>query len=255
MENMKTILIYDLEGTIITQYAATEITPPVGIPYLILEDYDYNYDNEDYRRIERVDVSVEPHVPVYGPTKKEQEINMMSLEEYKGVRQRENKQKLATFLDTHPLTWIDGLQYGVTQEDQSEMIADKAAYDLKHAIDPTWPLQWHSIKTNCRDFTEEEFLGLMNAIIDFVYPYRQLEMVYKDAIFAAATKEEVTSVCIVYELPEAPEENVIPPAEVEPDEPQVEESAEGDGSDDGGSNNAGDEDLIEPDSNEEAPLE
>lgn len=238
MSNTKLIVIYDLEGTIITQYSSTqEIVPPVGVPYIIVDDYEPNYEGDDYRPVERVDVSVEPNELVYGPSKKEQEIASMTLDEYKESRQRENKVALAKFLEENPLTWIDGLQYGVTQEDQSEMIADKAAYDLKHAIDPNWPLQWHSTKSDCRDFTEEEFLGLMNAIIDFVYPYRQLEMKYKDAIYSAENKDEVGSVGIVYALPtqedadqedtneeETPQE---PVTEEPVEEPTVEESTEG----------------------------
>lgn len=215
------IVIYDMEGTIITQYSSTDIVPPVGVPYLILDDYNLDYDDENFRRIERVDVSVEPHVPVYGATRKEQEIDSMTLDDYKESRQKENKLALAAFLEEHPVTWIDGLQYGVTQEDQSEMIADKAAYDLKHALDPTWKLQWHSIKSDCRDFTEEEFLGLMSTIIDFVYPYRQLEMSYKDAIYSATTKEEVGSVNIMYTLPE--DQQTEPPVQG-PTEGQQEET-------------------------------
>lgn len=238
MSDTKLIVIYDLEGTIITQYSSTqEIVPPVGVPYILVDNYEPNFEDDDYRPVERVDVSVEPNELVYGPSRKEQEIASMTLDEYKESRQRENKAALAKFLEENPLTWIDGLQYGVTQEDQSEMIADKAAYDLKHAIDPNWPLQWHSTKSDCRDFTEEEFLGLMNAIIDFVYPYRQLEMKYKDAIYSAENKDEVGSVGIVYALPtqedvgqEDTNEEEVPPQELETEEPTegpvVEESTE-----------------------------
>ena len=82
------------------------------------------------------------------------------------------------------------------------MIADKTAYEFKKSLgDTSWTLQWHSIHSDCRDFTEEEFAGLLNTIVDFVYPYRQLEMEYKKAIYEATTKEEVAAVNIVYELP------------------------------------------------------
>ena len=117
-------------------------------------------------------------------------------------RQKENKQALSEFLQNNPVLWIDGMYYGVTQEDQNEMIADKTAYDFKKSLgDTSWTLQWHSIHSDCRDFTEEEFAGLLNTIVDFVYPYRQLEMEYKKAIYEATTKEEVAAVELVYELP------------------------------------------------------
>lgn len=213
---MKTMIIYDQEGTIISQYSATDVKAPVGIPYIILEDYEMSYEDDTYRRIERVDTSVEPHQVVFGLTRKEQELTRMTLDEYKALRQKENKTALATFLEDHPLQWQDGMYYGITQEDQNEMIADKTAYDFKRTIgDTNWPLQWHSIHSDCRDFTEEEFAALLNAIIDFVYPYRQLEMTYKDAIYSATTKEEVSAVNIVYAVPDDndEEDNQEPPVE------------------------------------------
>ena len=89
----------------------------------------------------------------------------------------------------------------MTLEDQNEMSLDFSTYQIKKQLgDTSWKLQWHSIKSDCRDFTEEEFLGLLNAIIEFVYPYRQLEMKYKEAIYTAATKEEVKNINIIYEL-------------------------------------------------------
>lgn len=200
MSTMQFIVIYDTTGRIISQYASTNMEPPVGVPYLILNDYDMT-EGDDYRRIEKVDVSVEPNVPIFSLTAREQEIANMSIDEYRELRQNENKLALAEFLKNNPITWIDGLQYGVTQEDQSEMIADKTAYEFKKQLgDTSWTLQWHSIKADCREFTENEFAGLFNAIINFVYPYRQLEMQYKDEIYSAKTKEEISSVEIKYEI-------------------------------------------------------
>lgn len=201
MNNMKFIIIYDTTGRIISQYGSTNIQPPTGVPYIILDDYNMSHNDDTYRRIERIDVSVEPHVPVFGPTAKEQEIENMTIDEYRETRQKENKLALSEFLKNNPLLWEDGLYYGVTQEDQNEMLANKAAYDLKQQIGNTsWTLQWHSIKTDCRDFTEEEFASLLNSIIDFVYPYKQLEMKYKDAIYSAETKEQIKSIQIKYEI-------------------------------------------------------
>lgn len=199
---MNHIIIYDKEGVIITQYSSTDIRIPVGVPYIILEDREINYDSDTYKPIIGVDVSVEPNVPIYGKSAYEQRYERLTLEEFQAERQKENKQALSEFLQNNPVLWIDGMYYGVTQEDQNEMIADKTAYDFKKSLgDTSWTLQWHSIHSDCRDFTEEEFAGLLNTIVDFVYPYRQLEMEYKRAIYEATTKEEVAAVNIVYELP------------------------------------------------------
>ena len=199
---MDHIIIYDKEGVIITQYSSTDVRIPVGVPYIILENREINYDSDTYKPIIGVDVSVEPNVPIYGKSAYEQRYERLTLEEFQAERQKENKQALSEFLQNNPVLWIDGMYYGVTQEDQNEMIADKTAYDFKKSLgDTSWTLQWHSIHSDCRDFTEEEFAGLLNTIVDFVYPYRQLEMEYKKAIYEATTKEEVAAVELVYELP------------------------------------------------------
>lgn len=199
---MKTIIIYDETGRIFSQYKTLDLgNIPKGIPYLVVSDYNDDIESETYRPILSVDVTQEPHIPIYGKTMQEKEHDAISLDEYKDHRQQENKTALAAFLKENPLLWIDGLYYGVTQEDQDEMLADKTAYDFKQSLGQTdWKLQWHSIKSACRDFTVEEFAGLLNAIVNFVYPYRQLEMQYKEQIYAAATKEELASLNLLYSV-------------------------------------------------------
>lgn len=197
---MNTIIIYDNTGRIFSHYTTSDIeNVPAGIPYLVLENYENNFEDDNYRPILSVDVTRNPPAVVYGKTREEEKYANMTLAEYKDYRQNENKESLAAFLKANPLLWTDGLYYGVTQEDQEEMLADKTAYDFKQSIGQTdWKLQWHSTKSACRDFTVEEFAGLLNAIVNFVYPYRQLEMRYKEQIYAAATKEELAALNLLY---------------------------------------------------------
>ena len=192
----KLLIIYDEEGKIYHWSAGSDIKEPKGIPHIILEDYE-----ADGRNIERIDVTKNPPVPVYSKTKEEIEYELMTLEDYQNLRQTENKKRLEEFLKNNPICWTDGLYYGVTQEDQNEMNLDLSTYQLKQTIgDTAWKLQWHSIKSDCRNFSEEEFVGLLNSIIEFVYPYRQLEMKYKEAIFTAKSKEEVREIDLTYNL-------------------------------------------------------
>lgn len=196
MDKIKALFIYDNTGKIYHWSIGSDIKAPEGLPYILLENYE-----SDGRNIERVDVTQNPPVLVYSKTKEEMEFERLSLEEYQDLRQTENKKKLEEFLKANPIIWHDGLSYGVTQEDQNEMSLDLTTYRLKQSMgDENWKLQWHSVKSDCRDFTEGEFLGLLNAIIEFVYPYRQLEMKYKEAIYSAKTKEDVKAVAITYEL-------------------------------------------------------
>lgn len=123
----------------------------------------------------------------------------LNLTELQYYRQEENKANLAEFLQKNPILWNDGNYYGVTHDDQNEMIADKAAYELKQAIGQTdWKLEWHNTKHACREFTVEEFAALLNSIIDFVYPYRRLQEAYKEMIFSCTSKEQLLNLNLEY---------------------------------------------------------
>ena len=192
----KMLVVYDNSGKIWHWSAGDKDTIPNGLPYIVVDNYE-----PDGRNIKCVDVTQNPPVLIYEKTKEELEYEAMSLDEYKEKRQTENKTALAIFLKNNPITWIDGCLYGVTQEDQNEMSLDLSTYQLKKSLgDSNWKLLWHPVKSDSREFTETEFLNLMNAIIEFVYPYRQLEMQYKEAIYTATTKEEIAAVNIVYDL-------------------------------------------------------
>ena len=125
------------------------------------------------------------------------EVDLPTLQYY---RQEENKDNLRQFLLNNPLLWADGNYYGVTQDDQNEMIADKTAYEFKQSIGQTdWKLEWHNTKHSCREFTVEEFAALLNAIIDFVYPYRKLQEAYKEQIYACTSKEQLVEIALEYD--------------------------------------------------------
>lgn len=114
-------------------------------------------------------------------------------------RQEENKDNLRQFLLNNPLLWTDRNYYGVTQDDQNEMIVDKTAYEFKQSIGQTdWKLEWHNIKHSCREFAVEEFAALLNAIIDFVYPYRKLQEAYKEQIYSCTSKEQLIEITLEY---------------------------------------------------------
>ena len=47
------------------------------------------------------------------------------------ARQEENKIALADWLKNHPLSWVDGNVYGVTEEDQTEMALNLQQYQIQ----------------------------------------------------------------------------------------------------------------------------
>lgn len=134
----------------------------------------------------------------YTPT--EEDITTQLIQ-YREIKQNNNKHLLEDFLENNPILWEDGKLYGITQADQNEMIADKTAYELKHSLgDTSWKLEWHPIKSACREFSMEEFIGLLNAIVNFVYPYRRLLEEYKERIYNGKTIEELEAIDLIYEL-------------------------------------------------------
>ncbi|MCM1324355.1 MAG: hypothetical protein NC218_09345 [Acetobacter sp.] len=53
-----------------------------------------------------------------------------TLEEIQTMKQEENKAAFAAYLASHPMTWVDGKTYGITQEDQSEISLNLAQYSI-----------------------------------------------------------------------------------------------------------------------------
>lgn len=137
------------------------------------------------------------------------------LEDAQNHKQNENKMELANFLANHPLTWVDGKQYGVTMEDQSEiqlnmsqyMVAAQLASTLEESGDPTAEsivpvLQWHAIHEACTNWSYEELSALALAISQFVYPWFQKMNQYKAQIYACQDRKEVEKMKFVYKTDE-----------------------------------------------------
>lgn len=123
-----------------------------------------------------------------------------TLEAVQFEKQMENKQALSEWLASHPITWMDGKRYGVSQEDQEEMSLNLQQYQFKLAAGQPVTLEWHAKKEACRPFELEEFSGLLNRVIDYVYPYRAHLEEIKEQIYAAKTVEEVDAIVIDYSL-------------------------------------------------------
>lgn len=121
-----------------------------------------------------------------------------SLNEIKLERQDENKAALAVWLASHPLTWTDGKQYGVEEQDQNELALNLMQYQVNKAAGQPAVLEWHAQKEECRHFEEAEYTALSMAISAYVYPYRRYQEKVKAAIYAAQTAEAVEAVVIDY---------------------------------------------------------
>ena len=123
-----------------------------------------------------------------------------NLEEAQYAKQEENKVAFASYLASHPLTWVDGKQYGITQEDQSEIALNINQYQVAVAAgieNPT--LEWHAKQEECYPWSLEQLSALSLAISNVVYPkYHQMQE-YKTAIFAATSIAELNAIELTYE--------------------------------------------------------
>jgi hypothetical protein len=123
-----------------------------------------------------------------------------SLEEYQKMKQEENKKAFANFLANHPLTWVDGKQYGVTEEDQAEISLNMNQYSMAVQAGAENPrLEWHACQEECTSWTVENLTALTLAISDFVYPYYRKMQQYKTQIYTASSYKEIKAIELNYE--------------------------------------------------------
>lgn len=122
-----------------------------------------------------------------------------SLDEAKELKQEKNKLLFAEYLASHPLTWTDGKEYGVTMEDQSEISLNLSQYQIAVQAGIESPtLEWHARHEECQPWTLENLVALSISISAAVYPmYRQMQQ-YKISIYGATSLEELEQVELDY---------------------------------------------------------
>jgi len=102
------------------------------------------------------------------------------------------------------LTWVDGKEYGVTEQDQAEISLNLNQYQVAVQAGVENPtLEWHAKKEECQPWTLEQLAALSLAISNAVYPKYHLMQKYKTAIYAAATIDEVDAIELNYNESEA----------------------------------------------------
>ena len=122
-----------------------------------------------------------------------------SLDEAKELKQEKNKLLFAEYLASHPLTWTDGKEYGVTMEDQSEISLNLSQYQIAVQAGIESPtLEWHARHEECQPWTLENLDALSMSISAAVYPMYRLMQQYKISIYGAASLEELEQVELDY---------------------------------------------------------
>lgn len=123
-----------------------------------------------------------------------------SLDEAKEIKQEKNKVLFAEYLATHPLTWEDGKEYGITMEDQSEISLNLNQYQIAVQAGIESPtLEWHARHEECTAWTLQNLVALSMSISAAVYPmYRKMQE-YKISIYGATSIEELNAIELSYE--------------------------------------------------------
>lgn len=139
-------------------------------------------------------------IPNYSKYNQENGTFITDLNQAKYDKQEENKKLFAEYLATHPLTWVDGKEYGITQEDQFEISLNLNQYQVAvvaEAENPT--LEWHARHEECVPWTLEQLSALSLAISNAVYPKYHLMQEYKTQIFGANSIDELKAIELNYE--------------------------------------------------------
>lgn len=147
--------------------------------------------------IETIPSDVTPNYSIYN---QEDGTFTSDLDQAKYDKQEENKKLFAEYLATHPLTWVDGKEYGITQEDQSEISLNLNQYQVALAAEVENPtLKWHARHEECVPWSLEQLSALSLAISNVVYPKYHLMQEYKTQIFEADSIDKLKAIELNYE--------------------------------------------------------
>lgn len=147
--------------------------------------------------METIPSDVTPNYSIYN---QEDGTFTSDLNQAKYDKQEENKKLFAEYLATHPLTWVDGKEYGITQKDQSEISLNLNQYQVALAAEVENPtLEWHARHEECVPWSLEQLSALSLAISNAVYPKYHLMQEYKTQIFEADSIDKLKAIELKYE--------------------------------------------------------
>ena len=148
-------------------------------------------------------VYIEPELPIepepvepYTPTLEELELQ---LENAKKNKVTQSKTLLDKFLAKHPLLFMDGNYYSVTQEKQSLLTSALMLYDVKLKAELNPVFKWNSTGETCIEMPIETGIALAIAIGNYVEPIVEQQRLVEKQINACTTQEELDGVVIAYE--------------------------------------------------------
>lgn len=115
------------------------------------------------------------------------------------ARIAQSKADLATYLETHPISWTDGENYSITAEKQAQLTSKIMAATMAQTLSQPYTLTWNSTGQVCREWTLQDLSALAFAIdarVTALVSYQQTQEV---AMRSAATREELDAIVVDYE--------------------------------------------------------
>ena len=135
---------------------------------------------------------VEPYIPT-------PEELVLQLENAKKNKVAQSKTLLDNFIAEHPLLFMDGNYYSVTQEKQSLLTSALMLYDVKLKAELNPVFKWNSTGETCIEMPIETGISLAIAIGNYVEPIVEQQRSVEKQINACTTQEELDGVVIAYE--------------------------------------------------------
>lgn len=123
----------------------------------------------------------------------------VDLDALRTERITESKQALADWLQGHPLTWVDGKQYSVTDDKTTLMTKAIMMYQTKVASGVPAELKWNDTGEVCTVWTVENLTALAIAIDAYVAPLVSHQQTLEVEIRNAQTEDEIRSIVISYD--------------------------------------------------------
>ena len=115
------------------------------------------------------------------------------------ARIAQSKADLATYLETHPITWTDGEQYSITAEKQAQLTSKLMAATMAQTLSQPYTLTWNSTGQVCREWTLQDLSALAFAIdarVTALVSYQQTQEV---AMRNAASREDLDAIVVDYD--------------------------------------------------------
>ena len=142
----------------------------------------YNADTGEFKEPEVVPISPMPE----------------DIDGAKAYKVAESKDKLAEWLNTHPILYTDEKYYSVTEEKQTLLNSNLASYERAEKLGMIYTLKWNAVGEKCVEWSYNNLTNLSLTIAAYVGERVSQQQVLETEIQACETLEELDKIVIHY---------------------------------------------------------